>query len=124
MARILVVEDEPRIAALVAKAVRRAGHSVVVAEDGEVGLFLAAEDDADLVILDLGLPARSGIDVLSALSMTRPFLPVVILTGQDEPQCRSICLAGGAAAFVVKPFSVAALCDLVGNVLSDRIAVR
>ena len=112
MARILVVEDEARIASFVVKGLRADGHDVMVAEDGGLGLFPAVSDEVDLVVLDLGLPGLPGGIVLGWLAEQRPGLPVVVLTGYDDPQHRAGCLAAGAAA-LTKPFSVSALRDTV-----------
>jgi len=108
MSRILVVEDEPRIASLVAKGLRADGHEVVVAEDGQLGLFLAEADAVDLVVLDLGLPGLPGGAVLQALGQRRDAPPVVVLTGDDEAR-RAACLSAGASAYLTKPFSTATL---------------
>jgi DNA-binding response OmpR family regulator len=124
MSRILVVEDEPRIASLVAKGLRADGHDVVVAEDGQLGLFLADADDVDLVVLDLGLPGLPGGAVLNALGRRRGALPVVVLTGRDEPERRTACLSAGARAFLTKPFSTAALRTEVRAQLSARAGLR
>lgn len=118
MAKILVVEDEARIASLIAKGLRAAGHEVLVAEDGELGLFLAADDDVDAVILDVGLPGLDGVAVLEALRVVRPAVPVIVLTGYDDPEHREVCLAAGAAAYETKPFSMGALLERV-----DQLAI-
>lgn len=104
--RVLLVEDEPRIAEFVAKALRRDGHDVVLAEDGEVGLFLASIESFDAVVLDLALPGTSGLDVLKEIRAHYPDLPVVMLTGHDDPASRRACLAAGASHFVPKPLVV------------------
>ena len=106
---MLVVEDEPRIAAFLAKALRLDGHEVVVAEDGEVGLFLALSEPFDAVVLDLTLPGRSGLQVLEEVHRSRAALPVVMLTGRDDPAARRACLSAGAAGFLAKPLVVADL---------------
>jgi ribosomal protein S6--L-glutamate ligase len=116
--RILLVEDEARVAAVVAKALMSDGRGVVLAEDGEVGLFLATGEPFDLVILDLGLPDASGLDVLRELRSRRLTLPIIILTGQDDPASRRACLSAGASAFVTKPFSIMELRRAVGDTLA------
>ena len=87
-ARVLVVEDEPRIAHFLGKALRLDGHEVVVAEDGEVALFLGLTEEFDLAVLDLTLPGRSGLEVLVELHRERPGLPVLMLTGRDDAAAR------------------------------------
>ena len=111
--RVLVVEDEPRIADFVGRALRREGHEVVVAEDGEVGEFLALTETFDLAVLDLGLPGRTGLEVLATLHRDRPGLPVLMLTGHDDRAARRACAQAGAVGFLAKPLVVADLCAQV-----------
>jgi DNA-binding response OmpR family regulator len=116
--RVLVVEDEPRIAHFLAKALRLDGHEVVVAEDGEVGLFLGMTEAFDLAVLDLTLPGRSGLEVLTALHGAHPRLPVLMLTGRDDPEARRACERAGAADFLAKPLVVADLRARVHGLLA------
>ena len=102
-ARILVVEDEPRIAQFLHKGLGKDGHDVVVAEDGEVGLFLLLTEPFDAVVLDVTLPGRSGVEVLRDLRRQHPDLPVVMLTGHDDPVARRTCMDAGASGFLPKP---------------------
>ena len=118
--RVLLVEDELRIAEFVAQALRRDGHDVVVAEDGEVGLFLASIEPFDAVVLDLALPGTSGLDVLKEIRAEYADLPVVVLTGHDDPASRRTCLAAGASCFVAKPLVVADFRATVSALLSGR----
>ena len=120
-ARVLVVEDEPRIAHFLAKGLRLDGHEVVVAEDGAVGLFLGLTEPFDLAVLALTLPGRSGLEVLTALHRDRPGVPVLMLTGRDDPEARRACEEAGAAAFLAKPLVVA---DLRARVAALLAAVR
>jgi DNA-binding response OmpR family regulator len=115
--RLLVVEDEPRIAAFLAKGLRAEGHEVVVAEDGDVGLFLASTEPFDLVVLDLGLPGVHGLDVLRTLRSQHADLPIVMLTARDEPESRDRCIAAGASGFVTKPLVFAELAGTVSDLL-------
>lgn len=116
--RVLVVEDEARIADFLERGLAEDGYEVVVAQDGEVGLFLGATDDVDVVVLDLGLPGASGLDVLEQLKAERPELPVIVLTGHDEPDVRERCLAAGAAAFARKPLVLDELRTIVRGALA------
>ncbi len=116
-ARVLVVEDEPRIAHFLAKALRLDGHEVVVAEDGEVGLFLGMTEPFDLAVLDLTLPGRSGLEVLTALRGAHPQVPVLMLTGRDDPEARRACEQAGASDFLAKPLVVADLRERVRGLL-------
>jgi two-component system, OmpR family, copper resistance phosphate regulon response regulator CusR len=117
VSRVLLVEDATRIAGLVATALQRDGHEVVVAEDGGVGLFLATTEAFDVVVLDLGLPGVHGMDVLAQLQAARAELPVLMLTGRDEPAVREACLAGGAADVMTKPFALGELRERVTSLL-------
>ena len=118
-ARVLVVEDEPRIAHFLAKALRLDGHEVVVAEDGEVGLFLGMTEPFDLAVLDLTLPGRSGLEVLTALRGAHPLVPVLMLTGRDDPEARRACEQAGASDFLAKPLVVADLRERVRGLLES-----
>ena len=84
MARILIVEDEQRIASFVAKGLRAEGHGVAVATDGPSGLDEALGGDFDLMILDIGLPGMSGFDVLDQLRAQGSRMPVIVLTARDS----------------------------------------
>ncbi len=119
-ARILLVEDETRLAAVVAKGLKSDGRDVVHAEDGDVGLFLATREPFDLVILDLGLPDTSGLEVLRELRGCQLRLPIVVVTGQDDPASRRACLSAGASAFVTKPFSIMELRRAVSGILATH----
>jgi DNA-binding response OmpR family regulator len=104
--RILLVEDEARIAEFVAKGLGHDGHDVVVAEDGDLGLFLATTEPFDAVVLDLALPGASGLEVLRTVHATRPDMPVIVLSGLDDPTARRACLGAGASRFLAKPLVV------------------
>ncbi len=104
MSRILIVEDEPRIASFLQKGLKANGFVTRVASDGDQGVALAQPGDFDLVILDLGLPGRDGLQVLTTIRRRSRSLPVIILTARDgvEPTVESFKL--GADDYVRKPF--------------------
>ncbi|UCE58334.1 MAG: response regulator transcription factor [Phycisphaerales bacterium] len=114
---IVVVEDEEPIRRGITDALRMAGYDVVEAADGEVGLIEARRAGVDLVLLDLLLPKLNGFDVLAELRVTRPALPVVILTARGSEDDRVRGLRGGADDYVVKPFSARELLARVEAVL-------
>ena len=116
-ARVLLVEDESRIAQFVAKGLEASGLDVTVAEDGDVGAFLAATEPYDLVLLDLGLPGTPGLEILRLMRQDRPATPVVLLTAADEPLARQTGLAAGATEYLTKPFVFEDLCALVRRLL-------
>jgi DNA-binding response OmpR family regulator len=109
MERILVVEDEAGIVDFLERGLSAEGFSVVSALDGNEGLELALRDDVDLVVLDLMLPERSGMDVLAALRESKPALPVIVLTARGEIEDRVAGLDAGAVDYLVKPFSLSEL---------------
>jgi two-component system, OmpR family, copper resistance phosphate regulon response regulator CusR len=104
MNRILVAEDEPRIAAFLDKGLRANGFAVTVVDDGEDALHMADSDDFDLLVLDVGLPTLDGFGVLRELRERRRHLPVIILTARDSVEDTVAGLEGGADDYVPKPF--------------------
>ncbi|MCW2781641.1 MAG: kdpE [Marmoricola sp.] len=103
--RILVVDDEPAILRTLAIGLRAHGHDVLTAADGRTALDAIREDDPDLVILDLGLPDLSGVEVLKQLrSWTR--LPVIVLSARTESTDKVEALDVGADDYVTKPFGM------------------
>src|SRR5437667_3441421 len=116
-ARIVVVEDEPAIRRGVSDALRLSGYEVTEAGDGLVGLREAAAAGVDLVLLDLLLPRRDGLEVLSELRRTCPARPVIILTARGTEDDRVRGLKMGADDYVVKPFSAKELLARIEAVL-------
>jgi DNA-binding response OmpR family regulator len=117
MARILVVDDEPRIREVVSAYLARDGHEVSVAADGDGALELARLELPDLVVLDVMLPGRSGFDVLRALRSEGISVPVILLTARDDVVDRVAGLEIGADDYVTKPFEPRELVARVGAVL-------
>ena len=116
-ARIVVVEDEPAIRRGVSDALRLSGYEVTEAADGAVGFREGAAAGVDLVLLDLMLPKRDGLDVLADLRRTCPTRPVIILTARGTEDDRVRGLKMGADDYVVKPFSAKELIARVEAVL-------
>ena len=116
-ARIVVVEDEPAIRRGVSDALRLSGYEVTEAPDGAVGLREGGAAGVDLVLLDLLLPKRDGLDVLAELRRTCPTRPVIILTARGSEDDRVRGLKMGADDYVVKPFSAKELIARVEAVL-------
>jgi len=106
LVRILLVEDERGIADFVERALRAQGHDVEVATDGLDGARRALSGDRDLVILDVMLPRRSGLDVLREIRRTEPALPVIMLTARAQVADKVEGLDAGATDYITKPFSV------------------
>jgi DNA-binding response OmpR family regulator len=101
---ILIVEDEPRIASFLRKGLMAEGYSCVVAGDAESAITLAQAEPADLLLLDLILPDRSGLEVLRTLRARDPRLPVLILTAKDDVGSKVSGLDQGADDYLTKPF--------------------
>jgi DNA-binding response OmpR family regulator len=101
---ILVVEDEPRIASFLRKGLVAEGYACVVAADAESALLLARAEPVDLVLLDLILPDRSGLDVLRALRSRDALLPILVLTAKDDVGSKVMGLDQGADDYLTKPF--------------------
>ena len=116
MKKILVVEDETRIAQLVRDYLEHAGFEAIVAGDGEAALADARRSKPDLVVLDLGLPGRDGLDVARSLRRTSS-VPIVMLTARGDETDRIVGLELGADDYVVKPFSPRELVARVRAVL-------
>lgn len=120
-ARILVVDDEPTVADLVARYLTRSGYRTRTAGDGETALALAAEEPPDLIVLDVMLPGIGGLDVLRRVAERRPDPPaVILLTARGEESDRISGLRLGADDYVVKPFSPGELVARVEAVLRRR----
>jgi two-component system, OmpR family, copper resistance phosphate regulon response regulator CusR len=104
MSRILIAEDEARIASFLQKGLRANGFTTDTAADGESALRLARSGRFDLLILDIGLPEMDGFDVLRQLRASGSTLPVVILTARDHVEDTVAGLEGGADDYITKPF--------------------
>jgi DNA-binding response OmpR family regulator len=121
--KILVVEDETKIARLVRDYLEHAGFEAVVVGDGETALASARRSRPDLVVLDLGLPGRDGLDVARVLRRTSS-VPIVMLTARGDETDRVVGLELGADDYVVKPFSPKELVARVRAVLRRTQTAR
>lgn len=101
--RILLVEDEPRLSSFLVKGLKANGFTVSLAPDGATAIG-KADEEFDLIVLDLGLPDIDGLDVLTALRERRTRLPVLILTARDELEDKIRGLDEGADDYMTKPF--------------------
>jgi DNA-binding response OmpR family regulator len=104
--RILVVEDDDAIRQGIVDALEFAGYEALSASDGEEGMRMAVRVGHDLLLLDLILPGRGGLEILAEVRTCRPAVPVIILTACGEEADRVKGLKLGADDYVVKPFSV------------------
>lgn len=104
MTRILIVEDEARIAAFLEKGLRSHGFLTAIANDAHEATSMAHSSQFDLMILDLGLPGKDGLSVLEELRGQGEQLPIIILTARDDIQDKLAGLEGGADDYMTKPF--------------------
>jgi DNA-binding response OmpR family regulator len=102
--RILIAEDEARIASFLAKGLRAHGFTPTVVSDGAQALDYASSGEFDLMVLDIGLPALDGFTVLRRLRATGSQLPVLVLTARDSVTDTVTALEGGADDYMPKPF--------------------
>ncbi|MGK7872977.1 MAG: response regulator transcription factor [Xenococcaceae cyanobacterium] len=109
MSRILIAEDEPRIASFVAKGLQAKGFTTAIATDAQEAINMVLGGDFDLLLLDLGLPLKDGLTVLKELRGQGAQLPIIILTARHDIKDKVAGLEGGADDYVTKPFSFAEL---------------
>jgi DNA-binding response OmpR family regulator len=124
MNRILIAEDEPRLASFLQKGLRSNGFVTTVAEDGAKASLLARDDEFDLLVLDLGLPGKHGSEVLRELRSSGQRMPVIILTARDDVSDKVAGLERGADDYVTKPFRFEELLARVRARLRDERTVE
>src|SRR5215204_5821982 len=103
--RILIVEDEAKVARALSHGLERELYEVVVASNGEEGFFRASSESFDLIILDVMLPGRDGLEILAALRKAGSSIPILVLTARDAVEDRVTGLDRGADDYLVKPFA-------------------
>jgi heavy metal response regulator len=118
--RILVIEDEKKIADFVKRGLKEEGYAVDVAYDGEQGLFLANTNAYDLVLLDLMLPKVDGITVCRTLKEKKDAPPVVMLTAKDTVGDKVAGLDSGADDYITKPFAFEELLARIRAILRKK----
>src|SRR5262249_12145809 len=101
--RVLVIEDEPRLAENVTRSLRESGYAVDSVADGRNGLFLAQTNAYDALLLDLMLPKLGGLDVLTQIRQRRQSMPVLVLTARDDKESVVELLNAGADDYLTKP---------------------
>jgi DNA-binding response OmpR family regulator len=105
VARILIAEDDPRIGGSLEQGLSANGHETFLADNGEKAQSLGLTDEFDLMILDMGLPEREGLQVLQELRARGNTIPVLVLTGRSERDV-VMCLEAGADDYMRKPFDL------------------
>lgn len=120
MKQILVIDDEPSIRFLLEKMLEREGYAVITAADGEEGMKLFQESSFDLVITDIIMPEKEGIEIIMEIKKKYPDIPVIAISGGgfNSPQSYlNIARAAGAAAVLEKPVEKETLLSQVQNLL-------
>ncbi|USA42754.1 response regulator [Spongiibacter taiwanensis] len=119
MASILAVDDSPSMRQLVAMTLRRAGHDVVLAEDGLDAIRVASDQDVDLVITDVHMPQMDGIRLIRELRgmPSYRFTPILVLTTESAGDMKMAGKEAGATGWIVKPFNADALLKVLDRVL-------
>lgn len=105
--RILIVDDEPQVAEVLAKSLAREGHRAEVAHSGEEALKLLGTAEPDALFLDVSMPGMNGLEVLAEVKRRRPSLPVVVITGNATPEEVDEVKRLGAVDVIAKPAPLA-----------------
>jgi DNA-binding NtrC family response regulator len=119
-ARVLVVDDDPEVAAVLRDALLESGYAAEIAADGAQALERALTYRPDVVLLDLTMPEIPGDVVLGRLHEIDPTLPVIIVTGNTDAERARATLARGAFDYVAKPFDFEILARIVGAAVAYR----
>jgi two-component system copper resistance phosphate regulon response regulator CusR len=122
--RILLVEDEPAAARMLAKGLREQAYAVDIAADGESALYQAKINEYDLIVLDVMLPIKDGLEVCRELRAAGSALPVLMLTARDAVEDRIAGLDTGADDYLIKPFDFHELLARVRALLRRGPALR
>lgn len=120
MCRILIVEDEVKIAAFMEKGFKKQGFATAIAENGTQALFMATDSEFDLLLLDLGLPAIDGMTVLRELRQQGEKCPIIVVTARTDRQELLLALESGADECITKPFSFSHLLLRVRSYLQEK----
>jgi two-component system response regulator PhoP len=108
--RVLIIEDEPRLAENIARSLREsAGYAVDIVHDGQEGLFMAESNEYDAVLLDLMLPQLDGMQVLNRIRKAGQHTPVLVVTARDDKESVVALLNAGADDYLTKPFDLGEL---------------
>ena len=118
--RLLVVEDEQKLASFIEQGLTEEGYAVDVASDGELGLHMALDQVHDLVILDISLPKKNGLTVLKEMRKARIVTPVLLLTVRANIEDKVLGLDAGADDYLTKPFAFQELVARVRALLRRR----
>ncbi len=118
--RVLVVEDEPDLAATLDRLLRRMGHIPLVSLNGREAIGLIEAEHPDLILTDLRLPAVSGLALLRRARREFPAIPVILFTAYSSPASKRQALQAGASGYLAKPFSAADLRAAIERALASH----
>lgn len=119
MNRILIAEDEARVAAFLEKGLGKNGFTTVIARDGQQVLELIEREDVDLLLLDIRMPVKDGWEVLEEVRNRGLKFPILIMTAFDDNKNRSMAMEKGANNYLTKPFPFQTLLMIVKQLLED-----
>ena len=124
MSRILLIDDDEMLRGVLAKALTHAGHSVLQAADGQQGVEITRAAPLDLVITDLVMPVKEGVETILVLKRERPKLPVIAISGglSNSDLYLDIAARMGAKRILAKPFTPAELLQVIDEVLKQAAA--
>ena len=119
--RILIIEDEPKIARFIELELKYEGYEVEISSDGRNGLQRAKEGEFDLILLDLMLPQMSGIEVLRRIRQSKDEIPIIMVTAKDDISDKVMGLDMGADDYLTKPFEIEELLARIRVALKRNI---
>ncbi|MGQ9914467.1 MAG: sigma-54-dependent transcriptional regulator [Thermogutta sp.] len=122
MAHVLIVDDEPDICWGLQRLAERLGHSAAIAADGEAALKSVEASSPDLVLLDVRLPGRDGLEIMREIRFLRADVPIVIMTAYGDLEIAVRAMRQGALDYLVKPFELAAVRRLIERALQPRVS--
>jgi len=120
LGRVLVVDDDPNVGAMLRDLLTTLGYVVKNAVRGAEALLLVPVFEPNVVLLDLQMPGMSGIEVLDRLRRDYPSLPVIIVTGNEDEELARRTMRGGAFDYVSKPFTV----EVLDRVVTAALVIR
>lgn len=124
LGRVLVVDDEAHVRKTVQAILTKGGYDVVVAEDGEMGIQAMKSDDnplmVDVIVCDIHMPKINGNEAIAYFRSQFPSVPVIVMTGQPDPQGLSSLFKQGVVDYLVKPLESAKVLKAVGNAAKEH----
>ena len=124
MAKILVIDDQPNVRAFLDILLRQQGYDVVLAENGWKGLQLYRQDHPDVILLDLNMPELDGVTVLRQIRSVDLTQPVIVLTGEIDPETERQVRALGVSEFILKGSSLHLLAGTVKRLITTSASAR